>query len=93
MSALDNMLADMLKKALPPEVMEMLAPEKINEFGEKINAFIVDIRQGQQAINERLDKIETILERFENEQDNNSSSKRGKSAGIGNGNGSATGND
>lgn len=57
MSALDNMLADMLKKAIPPEVAELLSPEKLNEFGEKINSYIVDTR-------ERLERIEVQLEKL-----------------------------
>lgn len=62
----------MLRKALPPEVMELLAPEKIKEFGEKLNAFVMDIRQGQVDINERLDRID---ERLENARCNYSSRK------------------
>ena len=59
MSAMDDMLANMLKKALPAEVMQLLSPENVKEFGEKINAFITDIR-------ERLERIESKLERIEN---------------------------
>lgn len=65
---MEDMLGNMLRKALPPEVLEMLAPEKVKEFGEKINAFILDIREGQEAINTRLDRID---ERLANDYGNN----------------------
>lgn len=61
MSALDNMLADMVKKAIPPEVMELLSPEKLQEFGDKINGYIVDTR-------ERLDRIEKAIERLSHDR-------------------------
>ena len=42
---MQDMVADMLKKSIPPEVMAMLTPEKLKEIGEKANAFVTDIRQ------------------------------------------------
>lgn len=44
MSMMAEMMGDMLKKALPPEVMALLTPEKIQELGERMNAFIADLR-------------------------------------------------
>lgn len=41
---MQDMVADMLKKSIPPEVMAMLTPEKLTEIGEKANAFVTDIR-------------------------------------------------
>lgn len=61
MSAMEDMLGNMLKKALPAEVLEMLAPEKVREFGEKINTFLQEVRSGQDAINARLDRIDERL--------------------------------
>lgn len=43
--SMNDMLADMLKKAIPPEVMELLSKEQIEAMGEKINAFVLDIRE------------------------------------------------
>lgn len=42
---LNDMLADILKKALPPEVMEMLSSEKIKELGEQIKAAATNLRE------------------------------------------------
>lgn len=50
-AGMQEMLVNMLKEALPQELVEMLTPEKMNELGEKITAFVVDVR-------ERLDKLE-----------------------------------
>lgn len=45
MSATEDMLANMLRKALPAEVMEMLSPDNIAAFGEKINFYITDTQE------------------------------------------------
>lgn len=55
MSAMEKMLADVLKKAIPPEVMEFLTPEKIQELGETINAFLLDIRNNHETMQAKLD--------------------------------------
>lgn len=70
MSAIEDMVGNMLKKAMPPEIMEMLAPEKVREIGERLNAFVSDLRENQTAILERLDRID---ERLGNDGHHNSS--------------------
>jgi hypothetical protein len=57
MSVMSDMLADMLKKALPPEVMEMLTPENIKALGEKVNAFLIDHKDQIDRIENKLDKL------------------------------------
>lgn len=70
MSALEKMVADLLVKALPPEVMALLSPENIKQFGDTINGYIADTR-------ERLERIEQgqkiILERLDNDNRRNNS--------------------
>lgn len=55
MAAMDKMLADMLKRIIPQEVMELLTPEKVKEVTEGINAYILYQR-------EFMDRTDTILE-------------------------------
>lgn len=43
--SMNDMLADMLKKAIPAEVMELLSKEQLEAMGEKINAFVIDVRE------------------------------------------------
>lgn len=50
MSSMDTMLAGVLKKALPPEVLSLLTPEKIKEISEGINAYIVNTRDSLERI-------------------------------------------
>ena len=63
MSMMSEMLGDMLKKALPPEVIELLTPEKVQEFGERANSFINDLRASLTRIEENQ---QHILERLNN---------------------------
>ena len=68
---MNDMIADILKKAIPPEVMAMLTPEKMQEIGDRINATVTQW-------DERFTRIEEsnarILELLEN--DSNGSGKR-----------------
>lgn len=48
---MQDMLADMLKKSIPPEVMEKLTAENLKDIGDKATAFVSDIRGS-------LDRIE-----------------------------------
>jgi len=48
---MQDMLADMLKKSIPPEVMEKLTAENLKDIGDKATAFVADIRGS-------LDRIE-----------------------------------
>lgn len=73
MSAMEDMLASMLKKAMPPEVAALLTPEKINEFGERINAFLVHVTTQLAAIQGTQDEILKKMEGLENVGRNESS--------------------
>ena len=68
---MNDMIADILKKAIPPEVMAMLTAEKMQEIGDRINATVTQW-------DERFTNIEQtqtrILELLEN--DSNGSGKR-----------------
>ena len=66
MSAMSDMLGDILKKALPPEVMAMLTPENMQEFGNKANAFISEMRSSLHSIEETQTLILKKMERLEN---------------------------
>jgi ABC-type transporter Mla subunit MlaD len=50
MSALDKMVADILAKAIPPEVMQMLSPENIKQYGDVATGFITEVRGKLDAI-------------------------------------------
>jgi hypothetical protein len=41
MAAMDKMLADMLKRLIPQEVLDLLTPEKVKEVTEGIRAYIL----------------------------------------------------
>jgi hypothetical protein len=58
MSAMDQMLAGMLKSIIPPEVMEMITPEKIQAFAQGINDFIDKQNAFQNEVLERLERLE-----------------------------------
>lgn len=74
--AMNDMFADILKKAIPPEVMALLTKEKIEEF-------VAQIRTAAEKLNQRLSAIEEtqtkILEYMEN--DNRNSNRKPKRAG------------
>jgi hypothetical protein len=59
---MNDMLADMLKKAIPQEVQDMLTAERLKEIGDKANAFVADIRGSLDRIEARLVVIEARLE-------------------------------
>lgn len=77
MSAMSDMLGDMLKKALPPEVMAMLTPENIKEIGDKANAFIVEVRGTLENIEDTQLLILKRMERLEENGGRNSSDRDG----------------
>lgn len=66
MSAMSDMLGDVLRKALPAEVMAMLTPENMREIGNKANAFIQEMRSSLRSIEETQSLILKKLERLEN---------------------------
>lgn len=92
MSAMETMLLNVLQKALPPEVMAMLTPEKMQEMGERINAYIVDTREKLDKIVEQNEKIiastKLLLERSDNEQRKGSGGSGKRSTGNSGGSGS-----
>lgn len=63
MSAIEDMIGKMLAKALPPEIMAMLTPEKIQAFGDGINKFVTETRENQITIDNKLDQILANQER------------------------------
>lgn len=73
MSAMSDMLGDMLKKAIPPEVAAMLTPENMNAIGEKANTFIMEMRSSLKSIEDNQILILKKLERLEENGGRNSS--------------------
>lgn len=73
MSAISDMLGDMLKKAIPPEVAAMLTPENMNAIGEKANTFIMEMRSSLKSIEDNQLLILKKLERLEENGGRNSS--------------------
>lgn len=59
MSAMDKMLGDMLKRAIPQEVLDLLTPEKIEELGNKISQYITSTGESLARIEAGLLSIET----------------------------------
>lgn len=87
---INDMLADMLKKAIPAEVAALLTEEKIKGFGVQAKTFIEDLRAGLARIEADQKVILMKLEGIEN--DNGSDSKRtvkSKPSARGSGSGSA----
>lgn len=79
---MNDMIADILKKAIPPEVMAMLTPEKMQEIGDRINATVKDW-------NDRLDRIEATQQRIlERLPDDSNSDRSGAIADASSGSGS-----
>lgn len=73
MLGMSDMLADMLKKSIPPEVMELLTAEKLKELGDKANAFITDIRQSLEFIKaQNVQTHELLQSLLEHTSDNHS---------------------
>lgn len=91
MSALDNMLGDMLRKAIPPEIMELLTPEKLSEFGDKINGYIVDTRERLERIEQKLERLDNVERNNSNSSGNGSEPEPGPGSDAGSGSGSDTG--
>lgn len=80
MSAMSDMLGDMLKKAIPPEVAAMLTPENINAIGEKANAFILEVRSTLNSIKETQSLILKRIERIEENGGRDNSFRAGADA-------------
>lgn len=54
---LEKMFQDMLAKALPPEVMALLSPEKMKELGDTVSAYISNTRESLARIEAQNDAI------------------------------------
>jgi hypothetical protein len=87
MNMMSEMFADMLKKAIPPEVAAMLTEEKLKEFGEKANAFVSDLRMSLDQIKETQAAHTLAFAEIRSAIDDNGSGrtagKRSKSNGAG----------
>lgn len=107
MGAMENMMASMLQKAIPPDVLAMMTPEKIQEYKDSVSAI-------WNAHKEQLDRIEQkisvladidntltdIVERLSNGYGKRNSVDRGSkgrnrggSGDAGNGSGNSAGSD
>ena len=64
MSAMDQMLVRVIHQVIPPEVMELLTTEKIQELGERINAYIISTRESLDTIIEVQAKQEASLRKL-----------------------------
>lgn len=98
MLGVQDMLADMLKKAIPEEVMALLTPDQIQAMGEKINAFVTDIRENFQTIIARqaddhtsiMNEIGALREEILNHVGSNKSAGNGSNSSPRKRNGSAS---
>jgi hypothetical protein len=63
MAAMDKMLADMLKRIIPQEVMDLLTPEKVKEVTEGINAYILYQREFMDRTDKALEALAIVPEK------------------------------
>lgn len=86
MSAMNNMIANILKDMLPEEVIELLSPERIQELGSKINEYLENQAlfqsNNEKALSVIYEKLIHIEEGVNNVRSCNysGSASRGKSA-------------
>lgn len=73
MSAMANMLADIISKAIPKEVLDALTPDKIEQYKEGVTAFVTNANNKLGAIEAKQDLILQHLEGQKNDGNNNSS--------------------
>ena len=78
MAGMNDMMADILKKIIPREVMDMLTPEKISELGEKVNAVVQDIRDRFDRIEATQNAIVDRITLIEEKSDGGSNSVNGR---------------
>jgi hypothetical protein len=89
MSAMEDMLAKMLQKALPPELMALLTPANIEEFGNNIAAFAAEIRERLSNIEAKQERQRATLEELlDHVGRKDSSRRRGSASGRNSGSGS-----
>jgi hypothetical protein len=59
---MNEMIADMLTKAIPPEVLAMLQPDNIKAFGDKATAYIDGVNAHFAEIKETLARLEEKID-------------------------------
>jgi len=92
MSLMNDMLGDMLKKAIPAEVLAMMTPENMAAFKANAESLVVELREGIAKV--QLQNIEILerLERIENVgRDDSSSARKPRAGNAGQRNGVASG--
>lgn len=84
MSAMDQMFANMIKNALPPEIVALMSPENIQAFGEKINNYLLSQAQFQENVStvivSIIDKLNIIEGKIDNVNCNGSNRDSSRSA-------------
>lgn len=89
MSALNKMLEDMVKKALPPELMQHLTQEKIESYFNGASAFALEIRTRLKNIEDSQERerasivaLVELVERLEKCQELKPSQKKSQNSGT-----------
>ena len=80
MSAFDKMLANMLKDALPPEVLAIMTPENIDKLITGAKELKETLLLGQQTIMDEQAAQRAMLEELLNDLDGNSGEQPGRGA-------------
>lgn len=75
MSAMNNMLADILKKALGPEVGALMTEENMTKFKANAEALVMELRDGIANCQRQNELILAALERIESNDGRNDSGK------------------
>jgi hypothetical protein len=65
-----TMFMEMLKDAIPPEVQEMLTPDKMQELGEKVTVFVTDVRERLDRIEAKANHIHDVVDKILLRQEN-----------------------
>lgn len=69
---MEQMLVKVLSQVIPPEVMEILTPDNIQEFVERANAYILDQNEKMNTLlalqNEMLARLDAVLKGLNNER-------------------------
>ena len=94
MSVMDDMLASMLMKMVPPEVLAALSPEKLQEYSDQVKALLAHFQNELDLIKSSQmqldDKIDAVLERLGNERCNYTGGRKPKPVGNDSGSGSGS---
>jgi hypothetical protein len=91
MSAMENMLASMLSKMMPPELLVALSPENLQKYSEEARALIVDFQERlshiEQMQMQNNDLLNQLMERVGNDGCKYTGGKRTGSKPVGSGDG------